>query len=83
MKKLFIVFAFASCTVSKQAPNINLTVTYVHREGNNSELQARRGYQWWAANCKGLPDSVKLGTVITAQPTKRPDTCQCAFKRIK
>lgn len=74
-------YLLTGCAAPK---SMQLTVTFLHREEDSmTYIEAKHGNIWWQANCKDLPDSVKLGTVFTADPIKKPDTCKCVFKRIK
>ena len=79
---LLLALVFASCAVQRPVSPIKLTITYVHRENGSAEVQARNGYKWYAAKCANLPDSVKVGTVITAEQTQNKNL-DCVFKRIK
>lgn len=85
MKKLIIallVFA-SSCAVSRPATAVKLTVTHVERSGKEAEVYARKGKEVWKANCMNLPDSIKAGSVIIADPYQGQSDCTCIFKRIK
>ena len=84
MKYVLIVLAFASCTVSRPSGPIKLTVTHIIPNGYKSgikEVWARKGYKVFMAQCEGLPDTVKVGTVLTALPADKP--CNCLFHRIR
>ena len=81
-KYIIALALFTSCAVTRPSQSIRLTVTYVHREGNIAQVQARNGYKWYKAKCTNLSDTVKVGTVITADPTQNKKL-DCLFFRIK
>lgn len=87
MKYILIAAALVltSCAVTKPAGPIRLTITYIHREaGKPTMVQARDGYKFYNAKCQYLPDTVRVGSIITANPTKEKDiNCNCLFFRIK
>lgn len=86
MRKILIatlIFALVGCTASKYgAETKNLTVTSLKKQGLKTAVYARTGYMVYRAYFYYLPDSVKVGTVLTALPSNQ-DTCKCIFKRIK
>lgn len=85
MKLLAIAlfFALVGCTATRQgAETKKLTVTHVEKQGLKTEVFARRGYMVYRAEFDYLPDSVKVGSILTALPSNK-DTCACLFKRIK
>lgn len=88
---LFILFLIALLFILSLPSNaqqnikkgITLTVTFVFREGNKSEVYARSSYRLYMANCTNLPDSVKVGTKLNAFSFKGQTDCICLFKRVR
>lgn len=78
---LILVVIFAEAR-NKKPKQLRLTITYVHRDGADSEVWARSGYRWYMAKCNP-PDSVKIGVVITALPYRGQVDCICVFRRVK
>ena len=60
----------------------NLTVTHIQKIGLKTEVYARKSYMIWLGVFDTLPDSVKVGSILTAYPSN-VDSCTCIFKRIK
>jgi hypothetical protein len=83
---MFFLFTvvFSGCVSLRPSGPIKLTVTHIIPNGYESgikEVWARKGYKVFMAQCEGLPDTVKVGTVLTAMPTDKP--CNCLFNRIR
>lgn len=78
-----LFFALVGCTASRYgAGTKNLTVTQVKKEGLKTKVYARNGYAVYRAYFDYLPDSVKVGTKLSAIRSTK-DTCTCLFKRIR
>jgi len=87
MKKLLLIALLILVSISLQAKNkkpkvFHLTVTYIHREENNNELWAKTKRYLYMAICPVIPDSIKLGTILKADPYKGQTDCVCLFKRV-
>lgn len=83
---MFFLFTlvFSGCVSLRPSGPIKLTVTHIIPNGYESgikEVWARKGSRRFMAQCEGLSDTVKVGTVLTALPTDKP--CNCLFNRIK
>lgn len=78
---LILVVVFAEAR-NKKPKQLRLTITYVHRDGADSEVWARMGGRWYMAKCNP-PDSVQIGTVLSASAYRGQSDCICLFKRIK
>jgi hypothetical protein len=90
MKKLLFIFLIAAtgCTAARNTVErgewvLKLTVTHVENNGERKEVWAKAGYRIYKADCVGIPDSVKVGTVITSVPCKSKLQCPCVFVRIR
>lgn len=80
-----LLFVFSIPCNAQQKPNkgLTLTVTFVFREGNKSEVYARSNYRLYVANCTNLPDTVRIGTKLNAFSFKGQEDCICLFKRVR
>jgi hypothetical protein len=88
MKKIILLIAL--CTVisislkaQKKPKEITLTVTFIHREEGLNEVWAKSKRYLYMAICPFIPDSIRLGTVLKADPYKNQKDCTCLFKRVK
>lgn len=88
-KFLFILLIAATgCTAARNTVIngeyiLKLTVTHVEKDGDKKEVWAKAGYRIYKANCTGIPDSVKVGTVISSVPCKSKIQCPCVFVRVR
>lgn len=82
-----LFFLFFSISVKAQKKNQKpikgvLTLTVSHIQRDEKEIYARRGNETWKANCPTIPDSLKVGSKISASRISKIDSCKCIFKRV-
>lgn len=85
MKKIILITLLTLvCLIMKAQPKpIRLTVAYVHREAGSKEVWAKSKRYWYMSVCPTLPDSVRVGTVLKADPYKGQGDCACLFRRMR
>ncbi len=62
--------------------NKRITIIVTKVDTINNTVTARRSYQTWKADCKSV-DGYKIGDKLVAYFSKRNDSCNCYFRRIK
>lgn len=88
MKYLLIAFILSSCAVLKMRDDpIKLTVTHIQKTESGVEVYASRGYMVYFGTFDKIPDTIKRGTIITANPFNQKPSCDTCcpyvFRRIK
>ena len=83
--KLLIAFLLSSCVatkpVTKTVRTLKLTVTHIQRGTDGVEIWARGRPFLYVANCPFIPDTVKVGTILRAEPVSDTCKCSCVFNK--
>ena len=77
---ILLISALTSCTATtkttqKPVRTLKLRVTHIDRGAERTEIWAVSKPFIYVADCPTIPDTLKVGSIITAEP--KPDSCLC------
>ena len=76
-----LLFTLSLTTYAQKEKTLSLTVTHINRTDKGGEIWAKGKPFLYVAKCPYIPDTLKAGSKIIADPV--PDTCkcECVFKK--